>query len=59
MSDIKTTIKLLLCAAMLVVIGFIFGRTYVIVRSEAYVTDRNVVVMALDGYDYHYLVDAQ
>lgn len=59
MSDLKATIVLLLCAAMLVGIGFIFGRTYVIVRSEAYVTDRNIVVMTLDGHDYHYLADAQ
>lgn len=59
MSDLEATIALLLCAAMLIGIGFFFGRTYAIVRSEAYVTDHNIVVMTIDGHDYHYMVDAQ
>ena len=34
--------------------GFLSGRAYVILRSEAYITDRNNVVMMLDGHDYFY-----
>lgn len=34
--------------------GFIFGRAYVIMRSEAYITDHSNVVMMLDGRDYFY-----
>lgn len=37
--------------------GFLFGRMYVIMHSEAYVTDHNNVVMMLDGRDYFYVAN--
>ena len=57
MSDLQVTIMLILMCAALLIMGFVMGRTYTIVRSRAYITDRNIVVMTLDGQEYHYVAN--
>lgn len=57
MSDLKVAIMLMLMCAALLIMGFVMGRTYTIVRSRAYVTDHNIVVMTLDGQEYHYVAN--